>query len=372
MSRMSDTDGSMAETGGQPQQGDDEAEILLNLGPGAEPVNGDQEEADPETEDLVDEQREHGQGDQVNTEAIKSLADVLTRQLQMMQQQFQEMRTREVDAQTELAEVRQQAERRREQPDNNSTRAKMMTFDGTTPWLEYEAYLEEYGKALRWTDARKAQNLCLSLRGSALGILLSLQPEQREDFAEVKSALRQHFCPAEKVFVYQAELQARRLQDGENLAELARDIRTKTRLAYPEADNKTLETLMKQYFVSSLADKEQRLSVSKSHPRTLTQAMAYATEYESIMKTEEVRPGERKRIRRTQDEAVEQEPKLADLLAKLEGLEKKLEKKENFRRPPRDKTQVKCYACQEMGHFARECPQEEATSGAGPTNSGKE
>ena len=84
---------------------------------------------------------------------------------------------------------------------------------------------------------------------------------------------------------------------------MARDIRTKTRLVYPEADNKTLETLMRQYFVSCLADKEQRLSVSKSHPRTLTQVMAYAKEYESIMKTED---------RRTQDEAVEQEPQLRE------------------------------------------------------------
>ena len=62
---------------------------------------------------------------------------------------------------------------------------------------------------------------------------------------------------------------------------MAWDIQTKTRLAYLETDNKTLETLMKQYFVSSLADKEQRLSVSKSHPRTLTQTMAYTTEYEA-------------------------------------------------------------------------------------------
>ena len=74
---------------------------------------------------------------------------------------------------------------------------------------------------------------------------------------------------------------------------------------------------MKQYFVSSLADKEQRLSVSKSHPRTLTQAIAYATEYESIMKTEDVKPGECKQNRRTQDEPVEQEPKFAYILKKL-------------------------------------------------------
>ena len=55
--------------------------------------------------------------------------------------------------------------------------------------------------------------------------------------------------------------------------------------------------------------------------------MAYAMEYESIVKMEDVNPGERKRVQRTRDEPVEQEPKLADLLEKLDGLESSLDKK---------------------------------------------
>ena len=168
----------------------------------------------------------------------------------------------------------------------------------------------------------------------------------------MKSALRQHFCPAEKVFVYQAELQARRLQSGEELTELARDIKTKTRLAYPEANELTLETLMKQYFVTSLPDKEQRLSVSKSYPRTLTQALAYATEYESIMKTEQLAVTEKKKIRQAK---AEDDPAqmLAEIFKKLETLT--TSRRDPPRRPPRDLSQVRCYACQDMG---QELPKE--------------
>ena len=51
-----------------------------------------------------------------------------------------------------------------------------------------------------------------------------------------------------------------------------------------------------------------------------------------------------------QDEPVEQEPKLADLLKKLEGLESRLERR---RRPPRNRVQVKCFFCEEMSHYTR-------------------
>ena len=351
---MSGADSSETEAVEDQQAGDD-PEIIFNMRAQAEePDDGDHPEPEPAAEA---EPREHGQGDQLmQIEAIKSMSDIMQQQLQVIQQQFFQL---------------QEQARHREEPTDATLRpvARMMTFDGSTPWLEYEAYLDEYARALHWTDVKKAQILCLSLRGAAQGILLSLQPQQREDYTEVTSALRQHFCPAEKVFVYQAELQARRLQEGEDLAELARDIRTKTRLAYPEADTKTLDSLMQQYFVSSLGDKEQRLSVAKSHPRNLTQALAFATEYESIMKAESGKSGEKKKVRQTKNEDVN--PSMEEIYKKIEALSTKISKMgvtTGPRRIPRDKSQVQCYACNELGHYARECTKKEEDKNTGAGN----
>ena len=64
------------------QQQKDDPEIIINLAAGGPGDQADQDDADGEAEDiavLAGEQREHGQGDQVNLEAIRSLLEVLTR-----------------------------------------------------------------------------------------------------------------------------------------------------------------------------------------------------------------------------------------------------------------------------------------------------
>jgi hypothetical protein len=123
---------------------------------------------------------------------------------------------------------------------NHPGSLKLATFDGSVQWLEYEAYFDQYAKVHKWDDGQKAQYLSLSLRGPAQSILLSLKLTDSLPYDSIKKALEQYFCPPEKVYVYQAELQGRKLKPAEELNDLARDIRTKTRLAYPEADEKTL------------------------------------------------------------------------------------------------------------------------------------
>ena len=160
--------------------------------------------------------------------------------------------------------------RRNEPGPPRSQVARLMTFDGSDPWPEYEAHLEEYAKYYQWTDQQKAMNLSVSLRGNARSILLDLPAEDRQDYRTLAGALKQHFCPAEKIFVYQAELQNRRLQPEEELPDFAREIRRKTRLAFPTADPATLETLMKTHFCNGLTNRDMRLTVLKSHPCTIT------------------------------------------------------------------------------------------------------
>ena len=82
----------------------------------------------------------------------------------------------------------------------------------------------------------------------------------------------------------------------------------------PAANNQTL----KQYFVSRSADMEQRSSLSKSQIQTL--AFVYPTEYENIIRMS--RPETTSRPRGFLIHVIaEGEPKLADLLKKLEDLE---------------------------------------------------
>ena len=52
-----------------------------------------------------------------------------------------------------------------------------------------------------------------------------------------------------------------------------------------------------------------------------------------------------------------------DFASRLEKVEQKQNKSSSGRRAPRDKSQVKCRRCQEMGHYASECPSPVVVSG---------
>ncbi|TKJ32067.1 MAG: hypothetical protein CEE38_23725, partial [Planctomycetes bacterium B3_Pla] len=76
---------------------------------------------------------------------------------------------------------------------------RMQTYDGTTPWIEFETYLDEYSQLFDMTDQEKARILCLNLRGAAQSVLVGLTSEKRQSYQHVSTALKQYFCPVEKV-----------------------------------------------------------------------------------------------------------------------------------------------------------------------------
>ena len=182
--------------------------------------------------------------------------------------------------------------------------------------------------------------------------------------------MQQHFCPKEKVFIYQAELNSRKLSPDETLSDLSRDIQMKTRLAYPEAEGTTLNSLMTSCFISSLVEQDMRLSVATSHPRTLMEALSFATEYESIMAADRTQGETRKKVRALK-EAEEEPPEKPVEKTETETLKLIREfitrqpaanSRPSSRPPRKDKKDICCYTCGEKGHYAFECKKRAAAS----------
>ena len=160
-------------------------------------------------------------------------------------------------------------------------------FDGTDDWQDYLVYFEQLAELNGWDKPTMAIILGLCLRGSARTVLAGLSLPQRRDYDALKAALTQNFSPPQKVHMYMAELKARKRKPNESLAVLGRDIARLTRLAYPNADQVTRETIGINAFLDSLPGPaiEIRLHVMKGRPDTLQEAMAYAMEVDVIMES---------------------------------------------------------------------------------------
>ena len=109
-------------------------------------------------------------------------------------------------------------------PTRTGTASKMMKYDGTTPWPEFQDHFEQYQEHYEWDDKTKARELRMSLRDEAHTVATNLPPDQRQSYVSLCDALRQTFSPKEKAFLYMAELKALKRKEGEDLGKLVSTI----------------------------------------------------------------------------------------------------------------------------------------------------
>ncbi len=242
---------------------------------------------------------------------------------------------------------------------------KLDTFDGSVmEWGEYLELFESVAEWNGWTQRERAAQLRMSLRGPALKVLKTLPPEDKADYEHLCSAMEGAFDPPERVLTHKAAFKARIRHAKETPGEFANVLRNLAGKAYPLRSLNDLDEVLLDQFVEGLGDDRVQEHILLSHPRTLSQAVRAATEFESLQQSRVKRATKPKVAALKMDsspgnQSTSQTSKLEEMVEKLERRIDKLEKP-----PARDtekgKRDIECYYCKKKGHLKRDCRKRQA------------
>ncbi|KAK3590793.1 hypothetical protein CHS0354_038731 [Potamilus streckersoni] len=105
-------------------------------------------------------------------------------------------------------------------------------FDGkNVEWQDYIVHFEQVAYWNNWNKSERAQQLAMSLRGIAQGLLGDLDRTKIGDYDFLKSVLEQRFSPIERKTAYRCEFRNRRRQKSESAADYGYALKRLARLS---------------------------------------------------------------------------------------------------------------------------------------------
>ena len=111
-------------------------------------------------------------------------------------------------------------------------------YDGKSSWEAFLVQFEIAAKLNGWNDEQKALFLVTSLHGNATLILSNISGNERGDYAKLVAALSSRFGITHQSDLARAKLKTRIKRREESLPELAENVETLTRKAYPDASTR--------------------------------------------------------------------------------------------------------------------------------------
>ena len=251
---------------------------------------------------------------------------------------------------------------------------RQMTYDGSSTWQSFILPFLSLAAVCGWSEEEKLFRLCNSLRGEAAEYTFTqLTPDVVNCFQLLESAMDARFAEKCTTASYLAQLEARKLQPKEKLAEYVADIQKLVIKGYPTANTATRETIGLRYFIKGLQDPQMAVAVGMQDPKTMEEARTALDMYTSLK--EETAKSPRVRVvsiaadksasnaghdlcvtesrlqRFREDLQADLSFQFNELKAMLKSGGASSAKKHHV------SSDDECYHCHKKGHLANKCPQ---------------
>lgn len=270
---------------------------------------------------------------------------------------------RDIAREPEPRVTRQSAYRKQRDPDK---------FDGEkVEWPDYFKHFETVSEWNRWSNEEKAMQLGMSLQGEALRVLGDLSSEVKEDYDALVKELTQRFNPAEREAAWRLEFRNRARKPKETIMQFGYELRRLAVKAFPKLPLLSREQWVMDQFSNGLLDDDTRMHVQFGHPKTLTEAISLAVEYETFAQSKKSKASPSKPVAGVhQVEAISGTSEMQTLCAAVSELKSDLKTLKETRQEykPRDKKEVECFYCKQKGHYKRECPKLADKNSAGKSS----